>query len=240
MLSHVGENARHSLHQLTPMLLVREVQELARHDSGLTHITLRPRSGQSALSEICELVENGLDHLDLLLFLVGDPAHFVEHFVQIFPVEAHRGALSILKLRINSDVNSSLNGRGRWGFHVHVLARVGISAIIRVTIVLCVTGNTISGITGFTGAPESTIQISAIRIFVAIMTLSITFIDINTTVFVKVVGVAGLGTHAFSIVALRSTWACTGTAVWPTALKSVSDESVFALADLGVAVADRI
>ena len=46
---------------------------------------------------------------------------------------------------------------------------------------LCVTGNTISGITGFTGAPESTIQISAIRIFVAIMTLSITFIDINTT-----------------------------------------------------------
>lgn len=241
MFDDVGENLRHAFYKLTSVLFMGKVQEVARNNASFSSVTSRTTTSQSTLSKRRKLSEYFVD-ISFVCFFVRRPFHFRKHFLQVFPIKSHQGALAILKLCINGDVNT---GRKRTlGRHhqIVVLIRIG-TARTRVTGTgtgVVDAGHSVSGEALLTRTAESTVCVLAVCIRMTVMFASFALVDIRAFVALEVVHESFILTNAISIPAVGSVRTGTRARRFRPAYESVAHVARVASANFCVRVARSI
>jgi hypothetical protein len=109
--------------------------------------------------------------------------------------------------------------------------------LVSTLLVVLVAGNAITSVPLLTGTTETAVQVLTHGVFVTVMVTSRTFVHILASVGVEIVDKTVLATHTVAINTVGALRTCAGTAIWNAAFETISNISVFASADLGVAVA---
>jgi len=201
-----------SLDQLTSLVVVGEVQKVARNGSGLGQVTLGLCSGENSLSKVLEFGKKSLG-VSLRKCWIGSPLHFLHELVEVAPLESHQRAHTLAEVGVHVDVGTRVVGERTFNW----LAKIGVRACTTIVVVrasaasISVARDTVTKEAVLAGTLETAGGVLASGIGMAVVSalallVDLALVEVNAFAASLVVPVAN-GASTFAKSAGSSSWA---------------------------------